>query len=308
MDERLSIIVTQSVGRTLTALHQLTPQIQPQVEAWMRSLSGGHAAEAYFTHPMAFPTLLLPWWLEQSFGQSPNLALHGEITYSSINGYYFIRMIDNVMDGETTTEKGLLPVLAFFHTEFQSAYQTYFPAAHPFWDVYRTVWFGTHQAAIVDAQLTSIDLPAFETMAAQKVSAARIPVAAVCHYYGRTDVMDAWFALVHCLGKWSQMFNDVFDWHKDNANGNQTYFLSEASRLKLPHETLAGWVVREGFAHGCDTLHEWMREAQDLAAALNCSELNQHLAERSNLFEARAHKSLEGLQALGKLVMVSSTP
>lgn len=272
----------------------------------MRSLSGGrHAPEAYFKHPLAFPTLLLPWWVEQSLGQSPNLDLHGEITYSSINGYYFIRMIDNVMDGETTTEKSLLPVLAFFHTEFQMAYQKYFPAAHPFWDVYRSVWFGTHQAAIVDAQMTNIDLNAFENMAAQKVSAARIPVAAVCHHYGRTDTMESWFELAHRLGKWSQMFNDVFDWHKDSINHNQTYFLSEAGRLKTTDESVVQWVMREGFDRGCDTLRTLMQESQDLAATLNCPELVAYLDDRASVFEKRVRNSHEGLQALGKLAMAA---
>ncbi|MBI3168829.1 MAG: hypothetical protein HYZ22_10145 [Chloroflexi bacterium] len=307
MDERLSTIITQSVERLLATLHQSTPQIQPQVQDWMRSLAGGHAPDAYFKHPLAFPTLLLPWWVEQSFGQSPSLELHSDIAYSSINGYYFIRMIDNVMDGETTIEKALLPALGFFHTEFQSAYQTYFPASHPFWELYKNVWFGAHQAAILDAQLREIDLYAFENMASQKVSAARIPAAAICHHYGRTDTMEDWFEWVRRFGKWHQMFNDVFDWYKDSSNGNQTYFLSEAERLKRADESAIQWIVREGFESGCDTLRLWMKETQDLAATLNCPELVQYLEKRSALFEERTRNSLEGLQALGKLVMVSST-
>jgi hypothetical protein len=305
MDTHLSDLITQSFPRLFGELEQTAPELRPPLEAWMRALAGGHDPEAYFKHPMAFPTLLLPWWVEQSLGHTPSPALQFDIAYSSINGYYFIRMIDNVMDDDSPVEKKLLPALAFFHTEFQTAYQAHFPPAHPFWGLYRSVWFGTAQAAVGDARLETIDLPAFERLSAQKVSAAMIPVAAICHHHNRPDLLEPWLEFVQRIGKWHQMFNDIFDWHKDSQNGSQTYFLSEASRLKQPEETAFAFIIREGFALGCDQMRAWMRDCQSLATTLNCPDLVTYLDERAALFEVRAQSSLDGLETLGKLAKLA---
>jgi hypothetical protein len=304
MDRQLGEIIAQSARRLLDELEQTAPGLRAPLADWMRALAGGHAPEAYFQHPLAFPTLLLPWWVDQSLNRDPDLSFHADIVYSSINGYYFIRMIDNVMDGEGTVEKNLLPALAFFHTEFQTAYQKYFPPSHPFWELYRRVWFGTAQAAVQDASLDEITLETFERASAQKVSAALIPAAAVCHRAERPDLIAPWSEFVFRIGKWHQMFNDLFDWHKDSMNGNRTFFLSEARRLKGASESETAWIVREGFAYGCDLMRGWMGEAQDLADALNSPALAQYLHGRGGLFEERARASCEGLAALRKLARI----
>jgi hypothetical protein len=301
MDDAQRNVIALAMQRLLDGLQAATPHMAQPVGAWMRALAGGHAPEAYFTHDLAFPTLLLPWWLEQSLGREPAQALQANLAYSSINGYYFIRMIDNVMDGEATVETQLLPALAYFHTEFQTAYQAHFAPAHPFWTLYRKVWFGTADAAIHDARLDSITLEMFNQASAQKVRAALIPVAAVCHTYARADLIEPWSEFVYRMGKWHQMLNDTFDWHKDSRNGNMTYFLSEAQRHKRDGETPTDWIVRTGFETGCDTLRTWMRDAQTLAATLNCPALLHYLADRSTQFERRAQDALAGFAALGKL-------
>lgn len=301
MHETLSRIITQSIQRLVNELEHITPDMVSPISEWMKSLAGDHAPEAYFKHPLAFPTLLLPWWVEESLDKEMNLDFQADLAYSSINGYYFIRMIDNVMDGEDTVEKKLLPSLAFFHTEFQTAYQVRFAPTHPFWGLYRSVWFGTAQAAIHDAQLSEITLEMFEKASAQKVSAALIPIAAICHRYNRPDLIEAWSEFVFRMGRWHQMFNDVFDWHKDSQNGNETYFLSEAKQLKGETESSMAWIIREGFAHGCKTLRTWMREAQELASTLNNPSVLAYLEERADLFEKRAQDAINGFEVLSKI-------
>lgn len=301
MDEQLDGIVARAMQRLLAELACATPNMAPPVAGWMRALAGDHPPEAYFTHPLAFPTLLLPWWVAQSLGHPADVGFHEDVAYSSINGYYFIRMIDNVMDGEATVEAGLLPALAFFHTEFQATYQAHFAAGHPFWALHRNVWLGTAEAAIHDARLGAITLEVFEQASARKVRAALIPVAAVCHHHGRAELIAPWSDMVHRLGKWHQMFNDSFDWHKDTLHGNMTYFLSEAQRLKHASETPMEWIVRGGFDSACDTLRQWMREAQALAATLNCPAMERYLVQRAALFERRAHQAVAGFAALREL-------
>ena len=62
-------------------------------------LAGGAEPEAYFLHPEAFPMVLLPWWLESTIHEPPARGFQRDIVYSSVSGYYFVRMIDDLMDG-----------------------------------------------------------------------------------------------------------------------------------------------------------------------------------------------------------------
>lgn len=301
MDHTLLRTVSSATRRLQTELAAATPQMAGPVTDWMQALAGGAEPAAYFTHPLAFPTLQLPGWVALSLGGDDDRAFQEDLAYSSINGYYFIRMIDNVMDGEATVEARLLPALAFFHSEFQGVYQARFAAGHPFWTLYRRVWLGTAEAAVVDGRLGTISLEAFEQASARKVGAALIPVAAVCHRLGQAQRIAPWSELVHRLGKWHQMLNDSFDWHKDSVHGNTTHFLSEAQRLKRPEESAMAWVVRCGFDAACDTLRRWMHDTQALAATLGCPALVAYLADRAAEFELRVGRARDGLRALGPL-------
>lgn len=302
MDPALHNTIAHAVRRLQDALQSATPGLAQPVIDWMRALAGGHDPEHYFTHPLAFPTLLLPWWADQAHaGGGPDADLQREIAYSSINGYYFIRMIDNVMDGDASVERQLLPALAFFHTEFQSVYQRLFEPAHPFWATFREAWLGSADAAVHDARLQHIPLDLFERASARKVRAALIPVAAVCHRRGSGDRIAAWSELVFRLGKWHQMQNDLFDWFKDSTHGNKTYFLSQAELLRGPGQTTADWVAQGGFAQACDTLRQWMHDARMAATALDSEPLLADLEARSANFERRARDAQAGLAALSRL-------
>ncbi len=88
---------------------------------WMRSLSTAEPAD-YFTHPEAFPMLLLPWWMEESISGSADPAFQSEIAYSSVCGYYFVRLLDDLMDGDNPPPAPVLPAMIVLHTEFQQTY------------------------------------------------------------------------------------------------------------------------------------------------------------------------------------------
>ena len=266
---QLSQIITQAIVRLQTDLHQAAPVMAAQVVPWLESLAGSARPEDYFKHPLAFPALLLPWWVEQSLGPSPDLALQADLAYSTINGYYYIRLIDNLMDGHATVERELLPALNFFHTQFQSTYLPHFPADHPFWPDFTAIWLRSGEAAMEDAALATIDEVAFTRVAAQKVCAAKIPVAAICYRRHRPDLIAPWTEAVDLLGGWHQFLNDLFDWHKDLARQTTTYFLSEAERRRHADELVVSWVAREGFAWGIDQAQGWMSRLKSQAEALN---------------------------------------
>jgi hypothetical protein len=301
-DPQLSHSITTAILRLQTEMEQAAPFMAGRVSNWMRELSGTAQPEDYFKHPLAFPSLLLPWWLEQTLQPEPDLSFQTELVYSTINGYYYIRLIDNLMDGQATVEFKLLPATAFFHTQFQAVYQRYFAANHSFWNFFSTHWFSSAEAAMKDASLADIDETQFRQVAAKKVCAGKIPLAAVCCRHERPDLIEPWSHFFDLLGCWHQMFNDLFDWHTDLERQNRTYFLSEAERRKDPDEPIAAWVVREGFEWGIETLQTWMVELRAMAPQLQNPNLAAYLNQREIMLLKQKEEVAEGLRSLGQIL------
>ncbi|MGQ0602164.1 MAG: hypothetical protein ACT4QE_10790 [Anaerolineales bacterium] len=300
----LSDLLTAAIERLQTEMKAATPSLAEPVAAWMLTLAATPQPEDYFKNPIGFPLLLLPWWLESTIHPEPALAFQSTLVYSTVNGYYYIRLLDNVMDGHMTVELKLLPAAGFFHTQFQSAYQPFFDAAHPFWKHFTQTWFHSAEVTARDAGLSALSRAEFQRYASQKVCAVKIPLAAVCYRYRRLDLLEPWSRFVDAFGAWHQWWNDVFDWSKDLRHGTGTYVLSEAERRKRLDESVAAWVVREGFDWGIAALHEWMAEARTLAGPLNSPDLMMYLGRREAMLEQQRIEVAEGLRRLAKLSAV----
>ncbi len=303
-DPLLLDIITAAIASINSKMAQKAPFMAERVRTWMQGLSGSLQPADYFTHPLAFPMLLLPWWAEKACRPVPDIPFQSDLAYSTINGYYHIRMIDDAMDGDAEVDLGLLPALNFFHTQFQSAYQPHFPPGHPFWAVFADVWLHSGESVMQDASTSDIDRDRFVQFAAQKVCAAKIPIAAVCYHSNRPDMIPPWCQLVDLLGCWNQMIDDLFDWRKDMEHGAPTFFLSEAGRRKAPGESVAAWVVREGFAWGSETLHLWMAELQEMAQHLSSPGLFAYLGTRERLFVERETQVAAGFRSMDRLLMI----
>jgi hypothetical protein len=304
-DPELSRIIDAAFARLYASMAEAAPFMAPQVFAWMRDVGSDIVEPAdRFKHPDSFPMLLLPWWLEGTLRPAPDPSFQEDLVFSTLNGYLFIRLIDNVMDGHATVEPRLLPALGFFHTQFQAPYQRYFGCGHPFWTFFRGVWFASADVTVRDASLADIDGEQFVRAAAHKTCAARIPLAAVCYRLGRPDLIAPWSQFVDLFGCWHQMLNDLFDWRRDMEHRTQTYFLSEAARRRDPAEPVAEWVMREGFDWGMGALQGWMAELQALAAGLGSPPLAAYLATRQAMLLERREKVAAGLQAMSDLAAV----
>ncbi len=306
MDDTL--LFDQLLPAALMRLHRdllaSMPQLAPHLEEWLQRLAGGRSPISYFTHPLAFPSLALPWWLEKTLHPSPDAVFQSELVYSTINGYYYIRLLDNIMDGHRTNEVQLLPAAGFFHAQFQRAYQRYFEDQHPFWDFFTTTWFHAAEVTWQDAVFTDIDLAQFRHVSGQKVSAGKIPLAAVCLRYQRTDLLEKWLRFFEHLGNWSQFSNDVFDWNKDLKYQTQTYFLAEARRRQHADETIAQWVIREGFAWACAQLEEWMQDLRRLSGDLGSPDVAAFLDRRAALLAQQAREVAAGFEQLERIATI----
>jgi hypothetical protein len=300
-DQELSRIIDAALARIQADMVQAAPSMAQQVSNWMRVLGNG-SPRSYFKHPLGFPMLLLPWWVEKTFHASPETAFQADLVYSTINGYYHIRLIDNLMDGHATVESQLLPALAFFHTQFQAAYQRHFEHHHPFWEFFERVWFQSAEVTIEDARLEDLDLEQFIRVAAKKTCAAKIPVAAVCYRYEHQDLIGPWSQFLDLFGRWHQMWNDLFTWRKDIENGTRTYFLSEADRRKSSNQSVTEWVIGEGLVWGIELLQTWMGDLRSESKDLRSADLADYLDERASMLAARREKVEAGLQSAAMLL------
>lgn len=305
VDRELDRIIDAALARIQTEMKLAAPYLAQQVSGWMRDLGKG-SPQDYFKHPLGFPMLRFPWWLEKTLHASPDTTFQADLIYSTINGYYYIRLIDNLMDGHATVELKLLPALAFFHTQFQAAYQRHFDHRHPFWECYERVWFQSAEATIKDANLEDLDLDQFLQVAAKKTCAATIPVTAVCHKYEHEDLIAPWSQFLDLFGRWHQMWNDVFTWRRDIDNGSRTYFLSEAERRRQSTESVAEWVFRRGFAWGVEVLLAWMAELRSMARGLNSKDLAAYLDQREAMLLAQNEQAAADINSAKKLLDILS--
>ena len=60
---QLSETIAGAIIRLEAELDQAMPLVADHLKAWLADLAGGNRPQAYFEHPQAFPSLLLPWWL-----------------------------------------------------------------------------------------------------------------------------------------------------------------------------------------------------------------------------------------------------
>ncbi|HJU65227.1 MAG TPA: hypothetical protein VJ596_06090 [Gemmatimonadaceae bacterium] len=298
IDARLKKMIVVAITGLREDLRDSAPHMAPQVSGWMSALGRG-VAHRTFTHHESYPTMLMPWWLEGSLRGRRDAAFQRDLVRSSVSGYYFIRLVDHVMDGHADGEHAFLPAAAFFHMHFQRPYHRHFPNVHPFWRSFTDHWMHGADAAVRDGALTSIDREQFVRVAAQKVAAAKVPLAAVCHRYGQMDRFGRWARFADAVGCFSQMLDDVLDWNMDmmrESDRSSTYFLTEGERRRRRTETIAEWVVREGFAWGMGQAREWLWEARRLSEALEAPELAGYLLGREATLRRLTERVSRGLE------------
>jgi len=304
-DPALSSHIAAAVGRLESSLRRSSPFMAKKLADWIHSLTGSMQPEQYFIHPQAFPAILFPWWLEHSLGCKHDEAFMADLVYSTVSGYYFIRMIDNAMDDGERRDTSLLPLLGFLHSGFQSPYFRYFPYGHRFWDYFSHIWMTSAEASLHDSELTDIDRTLFEQVAAKKVIAGRIPMMA-CLMRNRIDeIPDGWSRLYDLLSYFSQMSNDLSDCYRDLQAGRTTYFLSEGDRRRIKSEgypeAVMYWILREGFEWALHELQSWMEEMKRIARSFHSPSLLEYLLMRETRMQEKYSSGLVELRTIHRL-------
>jgi hypothetical protein len=301
-DPEISALITQAFRRLQSQAEAAGPYLGIQLIQWMQAVSKSDRPEEAFKSPGSFPMLLLPWMAEQSLQAATDEEFQISLISSTASGYFYIRLMDNLMDRHGEEKLSFLPALNFFHSQFQSPYQKFFPYDHAFWNFFHRTWLYSAEVTLRDAELSDIDQETFEVICAQKTCAAKIPVAAVFLYHGQPGPMEDWLRFTDLFGRWHQMWNDIFTWFKDFQYSTHTYFLSEASRRKQPDEPLVDWVMREGFAWGLGLLDGWMAELQAQAVKIGSPSLQGYLVERQRTLAAQKAGVYQRMEGSAKLL------
>jgi hypothetical protein len=295
----LERLLRAAVERLRRDLSRSVPGMAERTWTWLEALSRGRPVNEYFDPDWGFPLLSLPWWTAHTLTTHPDRRFHADLIYSTINGYFHIRLIDDLMDDDASATVELLACAAFFHSRFHAPLLRHFPSDHPFWQECDAAWLGGHEAPALERRLESIDLAAFCDVSAAKTRAARIPVIAVCRRYGRPDLIPAWASACELVSRYVQMADDLFDWPLDASCADRpTYFLSEADRRRRPDESRAQWAEREGLSWAVDLCHGWLDEIEARASELGCGSLRRMVEQRRLGLAERAQQFAAGLREI----------
>lgn len=301
-EKTLDTDLEDAISRLTNELFDKTPLVADKLLEWMKALGNSEDPADYFRHPRSFPMLLLPRWFATVKGVMPDTEFQTDLVHSTVCGYYYIRLIDNVMDKKTTDEKKLLPAVGILYFGFISFYTKYFRFDHPFWRNFEECSSTAVESTIRDALLDVVSKEDFILISSNKTCVARIPLYAVAHRHNGTDEVAPWISFVNQLAGWYQMVNDLYDWMNDSHLGIKTYFLSEGLRRKKNSQSLASWVIDEGFDWGISMLTEQMRDLKQMASKLSSPELLSFLEKRHGFFLQRSAKVASGLKGISSLV------
>jgi hypothetical protein len=291
----------RAARRALSDLSSRSPVLGQRTSQWLALRCDPQHPELYFTHAQGVPALALPWWLEDCIRGNVDTEFQTDLMYSTVSGYYFIRMLDDVMDGHEV-DRVALPALHPFHFQFAKTYHKHFPASHAFWNDFERILMTTAEAVSVEATLEDLHESDFLEVSARKPAAVAIPMAAVCFRYGRPDLLPAWEKFFTLFARWHQMRDDLLDWSSDGEPGCRTWLLCEGDRRRTADESVAMWMGREGFRWVKTVMDGWMEEASTAAEALNSPALVNYLQMRRDSFSAYIESLLQTADLSRKLL------
>jgi hypothetical protein len=286
-DDRIAELVSAAVSRLEARLEAAMPFAAPHIRQWMRELVAGRSPSVYFLHPLAWPMVALPYWAEQLWNEGQHTdMLQGNLAYSCIAIYYYIRLLDDIQDRDSNAQPHLLPTAAFFHNEWHSTFQRYFKGDHPFWDDQQRYWYETNDWVLEGGMRADVPLADYEARLGRKTHAAKIPLCVVGYLYGQREALEAWWPCYDRFSVWHQYTNDLLDWHNDAQDGRSSVVLTEANAQR-GDEALVLWMERVGWAAGVERWETWGEQVRGLAAELQCAPLCNYLEARTQIVRQR---------------------
>jgi hypothetical protein len=295
-DPVLEELVSNAFRRFNANLKTALPRSEPKLRELLRRVP---TRPEHVVHARGFPHLVLPYWLSPAQQRVFDAEFQTDVVYSSINGYYSIRLCDNIADNDCLPElRKLAPCALYFDGEAIRPYMRHFPANHEFWSLLDTFLAEQVEASAVDSLLDDVDAKTFASLSSRKFTGTKIPLAAARFRYQIPEsAFERWSRFVDCLGELAQFSNDFFDWHHDSVHGVTTFVSSEARR-RAPSESIASWFVREGCDWGVQELKLRLENAKLHAEALGNETLLDWLISRGRTLDEDVGKLRSGVNLL----------
>ena len=268
---------------------------------WLATRCDLSHPENYFLHSQSLAILGFPWWLEESLCGAVDPHFQADLMFSTINAYYFTRMLDDIMDGHAI-DRVAMPALYPFHMRFVRPYQKYFDYCSAFWREFERILMITVEAVAGEASLEEITADHFIRFSARKPAAAVIPMAAVCVRYDRLDLLAPWESVFTSFARWHQMRDDVVDWNIDVEAGHPTWLSTEAARRRKSGESVAAWMGREGFRWARTVMDHRINETLDAASGLKSQALTSYLEQCNELFSKQIGNMIARADAFAGLL------
>ncbi len=302
-DAQQQAILDQSVARLRNELRRRAPLSAVETDAWLQRQNAPDSPELSFRR-LKSHFLLIPRYLELHIRGTADPEFQSGLVYSSLNAYYFARLLDNVADGQSPGDAALLPMAAFFHYNFQAAYSGWFAPESPFWECFHELWIGMADATVEGSRKAEYSESDLEEATARKIAAVKIPVAAVCYRYGREDLLAGWLGFYDAFCCAHELLDDLGDCFSDLAAGRASYLLSQGNRDKLPGETIEGYLLRAGLERGYQAISEWLGEAERRAELLESGLLVSFVRNWRGRVENYWNAWLPDLKQLARLAEV----
>jgi hypothetical protein len=282
-------------------LNSSTSPLWVHTRRWLATRCDLSHPEDYFLHSQSLAILGFPWWLEESLRGVADPAFQADLMFSTINAYYFTRMLDDIMDGHAI-ERAAMPALYPFHLRFMRPYQKYFDYSSAFWGEFERILMITVEAVAGEASLEKITEEDFIRFSARKPAAAVIPLAAVCVHYGRIDMLALWESVLTSFARWHQMRDDIMDWSSDMQAGQPSWLLTEAARRRNAEEPVAAWMGREGFRWAKNVMDRRIKETLEAASELKSQALLSYIQQRNELFSKQIGNMIATADAFAGLL------
>jgi hypothetical protein len=251
-DPVLEEFVSNALLRFEANLNAALPRTAPQLR---RYLQGVPAWPEHVFAVRNYPHFLLPYWFSPSANRIADVEFQTDLIYSSLNGYYSVRLCDNIADNDSPPElRKLAPCILYFACEAIRPYRKHFSATDEFWHSLDTFLALQAEASAADSFLKDVGTETFASLSSRKFTGTKIPMSAVhCRYPALKRSFEQWLLFVDCLSNFAQFNNDFFDWRHDSIYGIVTYISSEWRR-QAPGASITEWFLREGFDWGVGEL------------------------------------------------------
>ena len=302
-DPSLEQLIASALQRFDASLRAALPTAAPQL---FKFLHGVPTRTEQVLSVRAFPHFVLPYWISPARARLADTEFQTDVLYSTISGYYSIRLCDNIADNDSPHKlRKLVTCGAYFDSEFIRPYMKYFPTPHDFWNLFDRYWAQQAEVSSADSLLDDVDEKSFASLSSKKFTATKIPISAInFRYQELKDSIERWLRFVDCLGNFSQFNNDLFDWNHDSKYGIRTYISSESKR-RAPGDSLTAWFLREGFDWGAAELKSRFNDVRKEAEGLGNKEVLDWTTTRGLALDrdiVEAHSGLELVKKFGTII------